>query len=86
MKKGDVAVIGAGPAGVAAAMQLARYEARPFVHAMYRPVRLGRNLALDIADKVGPIKQVAMRHAMGIDADRPRLARGEPLAERKAGS
>ena len=50
------------------------------------PVRLGRNLALDIADKVGPIKQVAMRHAMGIDADRPRLARGEPLAERKAGS
>lgn len=46
MKKGDVAVIGAGPAGVAAAMQLARYEARPFVYEMYRPGGLVRNARL----------------------------------------
>jgi thioredoxin reductase len=32
MKKNDTAIIGAGPAGISAAMQLARYEICPFVY------------------------------------------------------
>jgi thioredoxin reductase len=32
MKKSDVAIIGAGPAGISAALQLARYEIYPFVY------------------------------------------------------
>ncbi len=43
------------------------------------PVRLGRNLALAAADRIGPLKQGLMRHAMGVDDHRPRLARGRPL-------
>ena len=33
----DIAIIGAGPAGIAAALQLARYEIFPFVYEMERP-------------------------------------------------
>ncbi len=32
MKKSDTAIIGAGPAGISAALQLARYEVYPFVY------------------------------------------------------
>jgi thioredoxin reductase len=32
MKRSDIAIIGAGPAGISAALQLARYEAAPFVY------------------------------------------------------
>jgi len=33
----DIAIVGAGPAGIAAALQLARYEAVPFIYEMERP-------------------------------------------------
>lgn len=37
MSRNDIAVIGAGPAGIAAALQLARYEISPFVYEADRP-------------------------------------------------
>jgi thioredoxin reductase (NADPH) len=37
MKRNDIAIIGAGPAGISAALQLARYELRPFVYESGRP-------------------------------------------------
>jgi len=40
------------------------------------PVRLLRSLALDAADKGGPIKTLVMKRAMGLVGDLPALARG----------
>jgi thioredoxin reductase len=37
MNKDDMAIIGAGPAGISAALQLARYEIRPFVYELAEP-------------------------------------------------
>lgn len=42
-----------------------------------RPVRLVRNLGLELADRVTPLKHHVMRYAMGLSGDLPRLARGE---------
>ena len=39
------------------------------------PVRLARRVALDVADRSGPIKRLVTRRAMGVDGDLPRLAR-----------
>ena len=39
------------------------------------PVRLARRVALDVAERSGPIKRLVTRRAMGVDGDLPRLAR-----------
>jgi 2-octaprenyl-6-methoxyphenol hydroxylase len=43
------------------------------------PLRLARELGLGLVERVGPLKQVFMRHAMGLLGDLPRLMRGEAL-------
>jgi 2-octaprenyl-6-methoxyphenol hydroxylase len=43
------------------------------------PVRLARDLGLAAVDRIGPLKRLLMRHAMGVVGDLPRLVRGEPL-------
>lgn len=43
------------------------------------PLRLARNLGLGLADRLRPAKQMAMRYAMGLMGQLPRLARGEAL-------
>jgi 2-octaprenyl-6-methoxyphenol hydroxylase len=43
------------------------------------PLRLARELGLGLVERVGPLKQFFMRHAMGLLGDLPRLMRGEPL-------
>jgi thioredoxin reductase len=43
MRKSDTAVIGAGPAGISAALQLSRYEISPFVYEAAVPGGLLRN-------------------------------------------
>lgn len=40
------------------------------------PVRAVRTLGLGLVDRLGPIKQVIARHAMGLEGDLPRMARG----------
>jgi 2-octaprenyl-6-methoxyphenol hydroxylase len=42
-------------------------------------VRLARDLGLATVDRIGPLKRLLMRHAMGVVGDLPRLVRGEPL-------
>ncbi len=46
----------------------------------FRAVKLLRNLGLGIADKFGPAKHRIIRHAMGLEGNLPRLARGESLS------
>lgn len=41
------------------------------------PVRLLRSAALDFAGKVGPVRNLAMKYAMGLVGDLPSLARGK---------
>lgn len=41
------------------------------------PIRVLRSAALDMADKLGPVKKVAMKYAMGLSGDLPSLARGK---------
>ncbi|MDO6461347.1 UbiH/UbiF/VisC/COQ6 family ubiquinone biosynthesis hydroxylase [Granulosicoccaceae sp. 1_MG-2023] len=41
------------------------------------PVKLLRNAALDVANRVKPLKHFAMRYAMGLAGDLPSLARGQ---------
>lgn len=43
------------------------------------PVKFLRNLGLGLAERVRPAKNMAMRSAMGIDGNLPKLARGEPI-------
>lgn len=43
------------------------------------PVRLARDLGFFLFNKAKPLKRLAMRHAMGIVGDLPRLVRGEKL-------
>jgi 2-octaprenyl-6-methoxyphenol hydroxylase len=43
------------------------------------PVRLARDLGLAIVNRLPPLKQLFMRHAMGLLGDLPRLTRGERL-------
>lgn len=40
------------------------------------PVRLLRNLGLNLTDAAGPLKNLIARRAMGLEGDLPRLARG----------
>lgn len=41
------------------------------------PVQVLRSAALNIADKLGPVKKTAMKYAMGLSGDLPSLARGK---------
>jgi 2-octaprenyl-6-methoxyphenol hydroxylase len=43
------------------------------------PVRLARGLGMAAVNRMGPLKKVFMRHAMGMLGDLPRLVRGEAL-------
>ncbi len=43
------------------------------------PVRWARNAGLTLADALGPLKNLIMRHAAGVAGDLPRLARGAKL-------
>lgn len=43
------------------------------------PIRLARDLGMAAVDRMGPLKRVFMRHAMGLVGDLPRLARGQAL-------
>ena len=45
----------------------------------FGPVRLARDLGMAAVDRMGPLKKVFMRHAMGMFGDLPRLVKGEPL-------
>jgi 2-octaprenyl-6-methoxyphenol hydroxylase len=43
------------------------------------PVRLARDLGMAAVNRLGPLKKLFMRHAMGTVGDLPRLLRGEAL-------
>jgi len=43
------------------------------------PVRIARDLGLGLVDRIGPLKKVFMRHAMGDLGTLPRLLRGDRL-------
>lgn len=43
------------------------------------PLRLARNLGLGLAERIKPAKKLAMRYAMGLGGQLPKLARGEAL-------
>jgi 2-octaprenyl-6-methoxyphenol hydroxylase len=43
------------------------------------PVRLVRDLGFALFNKLPPVKRFAMRHAMGLVGDLPKLVRGQPL-------
>jgi 2-octaprenyl-6-methoxyphenol hydroxylase len=43
------------------------------------PLRIARALGLGRVERIGPLKQFFMRHAMGVLGDLPRLMRGEAL-------
>jgi 2-octaprenyl-6-methoxyphenol hydroxylase len=43
------------------------------------PVRLLRGIGFALFNKLPPVKRIAMRHAMGLVGDLPKLVRGQPL-------
>ncbi len=43
------------------------------------PVRLARDLGLDLVNRLPPVKRLFMRHALGMLGELPRLVRGEAL-------
>jgi len=43
------------------------------------PLRLARDAGLAAVDRLGPLKRLFMRHAMGQLGDLPRMVRGEPV-------
>lgn len=43
------------------------------------PVKLIRNLGLGLAERLSPAKKLAMRYAMGLGGNLPKLARGEAI-------
>ena len=43
------------------------------------PLRVVRELGLGVVERIAPLKQFFMRHAMGVLGDLPRLMRGEAL-------
>ena len=45
----------------------------------FAPLRLARDVGLAVVDRLGPLKRVFMRQAMGLTGELPRLMRGEPL-------
>lgn len=47
----------------------------------YLPLKIFRNIGLGLADRLGPAKKFAMRYAMGLEGNLPKLARGQSLLE-----
>ncbi len=45
----------------------------------YVPLKLLRNLGMELAERISPAKKLAMKYAMGIGGQLPRLARGEAI-------
>ncbi len=43
------------------------------------PMRIARELGLGLVERIPPLKQFFMRHAMGLLGDLPRAMRGEAL-------
>jgi len=43
------------------------------------PIKLARDVGLKLVDRAPPLKQLLMRHAMGLVGDLPRLVKGERL-------
>ncbi len=43
------------------------------------PLRVARDVGLATVDKMGPLKRLFMRHAMGVVGNLPRLVAGDPL-------
>lgn len=58
------------------AMQYAMDGFKGLFGASAAPVRTVRTLGLGLVDRLGPVKQLIARHAMGLDGDLPRMARG----------
>ena len=58
------------------AMQRAMDGFKTLFGAPAEPVRQVRNLGLGLVDRMGPVKQMIARHAMGLEGDLPRMARG----------
>lgn len=46
---------------------------------IHLPVKLMRNLGLGLAERITPAKRLAMRYAMGLGGELPRLAKGEAI-------
>lgn len=58
------------------AMQYAMDGFKGLFGAANAPVRTVRTLGLGLVDRLGPVKQLIARHAMGLDGDLPRMAKG----------
>ena len=43
------------------------------------PVRLARDFGLSVVNKMGPLKKLLMRSAMGLSGELPKLMKGQPL-------
>jgi 2-octaprenyl-3-methyl-6-methoxy-1,4-benzoquinol hydroxylase len=43
------------------------------------PARMFRNIGLGLAERIVPAKKLAMKYAMGLNGQLPRLARGEAI-------
>jgi 2-octaprenyl-3-methyl-6-methoxy-1,4-benzoquinol hydroxylase len=43
------------------------------------PIKVLRNLGLGLAERILPAKNKVMRHAMGLEGNLPKLARGERI-------
>lgn len=61
------------------AMQRAMDGFKELFGAQGPPLRLLRNTGLDLIDRLGPVKQLLSRHAMGLAGDLPRMAHFNPL-------
>ncbi|NJD05911.1 MAG: 2-octaprenyl-3-methyl-6-methoxy-1,4-benzoquinol hydroxylase [Methylococcaceae bacterium] len=46
---------------------------------VHLPVKLFRNIGLGLAERIAPAKKLAMKYAMGLSGELPRLARGEAI-------
>jgi len=46
---------------------------------VHTPVRIFRNIGLGLAERIAPAKKLAMKYAMGLNGELPRLARGEAI-------
>lgn len=58
------------------AMQLAMDGFKSLFGASAAPIRSARTLGLGLVDRLGPVKQLIARHAMGLDGDLPSMAKG----------
>jgi 2-octaprenyl-6-methoxyphenol hydroxylase len=43
------------------------------------PIQLARDIGLSAVNKMGPLKKILMRSAMGLSGEIPKLMKGQPL-------